>query len=423
VPGREGDLRLVAHVRRTEGAWPSARDLRLGLKDALPSFMIPAAFFVIDDLPVSERGKIDREALRQSALGAVVPEAEYVAPRTELEQDLAEIVADVLHLDRVGVDDDLFGLGADSFTAAELIAGIGERLGIELSAGDLYEAPTVGSLAARFGDSARAVERLVFPLYTGGSGAPFFLVSGIAHAGMLALRRLARRLDRPTYSFTPHGYTKRGIPDRTIETTATRFLGALRRVQPAGPYLIGGYSFGALVGYEMAQQLHAAGEEVALLVLLDPASASSGLRGNVERVSARARRRSPRQAAVARQMAKHAALWVGHGIETKTAGILVRPPRRQFRIFVLLSLRMGRRYRPRPYGGTALVLRTGGWRALDRLDLGGSFLTGEKRLVLIPGNHITAIHEPHAEALGALLREALAAADPSTSAATARAAP
>ncbi len=414
VPGRDGNVRLIAHIHPAGRAWLATRELRIALSQELPPFMIPALFFPVERIPRTDRGKIDREALRQSALGAAGPAVEYLAPRTELEQTIAEIAADVLGLDEVGVRDDLFGLGADSLTTAELLSGIGERLGVDPVAADLYEGPTVESLALRFADGASSVERTVFPLYPGGSGTALFLVPGVAEGGILALRRLARRVDRPSFAFTPHGFARRGRPDRTVERAAARYVRALQGIQPAGPYLIAGYSFGALVAYEMAQLLRATGETVALLVLLDPVSSSPGLRAKVERVTQGRAGESMSRMTAARRMVRHAALWIAHGTQTVTAGILVRPPKEQSKVFVFLSLRMARRYRPRPYDGPALVLHTAGGYPLDRLDLAGRLLTGEKRVVEIPGGHITAIHEPHAGALAELVREALAEADPLT---------
>ncbi len=238
---------------------------------------------------------------------------------------------------------------------------------------------------------------------------------------MLALRRLSRRLDRPTYSFIAKGFGSRALPDRTVESTAARFLGALRAVQPSGPYLIGGYSFGALVGYEMSQQLCAAGETVALLVLLDPATNVSTYRVRVQQIAAGTRRDLTSRGAKARRMVRHAVLWIAHGVELSTAGLLMRSPEHQLRVFFLLNLRMGRRYRPKPYAGRALVLRTKSWERIDRLDLAGKLITGETQVVDIPANHITMLHEPHGTTLAGVLREALATAQEDASTQGARA--
>ncbi len=407
------DVRLVAHILPEGSERPTARDLRRALAEKLPSFMIPSTFLTVDGIPRNERGKIDREALRESAARAVPVRAEYTPPRTEREQALCEVVAEVLGLERVGVHDDVFDLGLDSLSWIELVVAIDDRFGAKLAPEDLSAVPTVEALAQWVAERKDSGERTVYPLRLGGSGVPFFCVPGGGGRG-LNLFLLARLIDRPTYSFVARGLARRAWPDRTVERAAARYISALRSIQPSGPYLIGGYSFGGLVAYEMARQLRSADESVALLVLLDPASQEPTYRGRVRRVAAGRFGEPSGRVAVARRLARRAALSVRHRIETATAGIVERSPDRQLGIFLFLSIRMGRRYRPRPYDGPALVLRTGGWQELDHIDLGGGLLVGEKQLIEIPGDHGTMLREPHVATVAAGLRDALAAADPTT---------
>jgi thioesterase domain-containing protein/acyl carrier protein len=360
---------------------------------------------------VNERGKTDRDALRQAALAAERRVRGYEGPRTPSELALVEILAELLDAERVGVDSDFFELGIDSFTVVELLAAIEERFGVDLAAADLFELPTAAALAARLDHGAGSTNRLVVPLYTGGSGVPFFVVAGGGGTGMVALRRLGLRIDRPLYSFLQRGFLERARPDRTVERTAKRFVTALRAVRPAGPNLLGGYSFGCLVAFEMAQQLRSAGAEVALLVLFDPATSEAGQRERVERI-ARGRNRSPAgRVRTFGRLARHAGLWLKHGAISRTAGLVKRPPLQQEGAYFLLNLRLSRRYRPRPYGGKALVLRTRSWTSFDRIDLGGAFLSGEKQIVAVAGSHDTMLLEPHVAALVPLLRDALEATD------------
>jgi thioesterase domain-containing protein/acyl carrier protein len=407
VPTQAGDTALVAHVLPDGESRPTAKDLRLGLAQRLPPYMIPSAFFAVDGIPRNERGKLDREALRQAALGAVPAETAYAPPRSRCERELAELVAEVLGLDRVGVHDDVFDLGADSFAAVELLAAIGERLGVELAPGDLLEASTIEALALRIEHEHSSAGHALFPLSLGGSGTPFFLVSSFDGA-MLPLRPLARRLDRPTYSFVPRGVDTRAWPDRTIEQAAARYVHAVRAIQSGGPYLIGGYSFGGLVAYEMSRQLVALGETVSLLALIDPAAP--------ERVDPAATRRLARGLDPApsltsawleraRRVADRFVPWCA----AVTAGIVPWEPRRQSAAFFCLSLRMQGRYRPGPYDGAALFLLTEQWERLQSRPLG--LVGGEKRSVRIPGDHVSLLREPHVAALASVLKAALLAAD------------
>jgi acyl-coenzyme A synthetase/AMP-(fatty) acid ligase/thioesterase domain-containing protein/acyl carrier protein len=407
VPAQAGDTTLVAHVLPEEESRPSARDLRLGLAQRLPSYMIPSAFLAVDAIPRNERGKVDREALRQAALGAAPAETAYVPPRSRRERELAELVAEVLGLERVGVHDDVLDLGADSFAAVELLAAIGERLGVELAPGDLLEASTIEALALRIEDEQSSAGHVLFPLSPGGSGTPFFLVSSFDGA-MLPLRPLARRLDRPTYSFVPRGVDTRAWPDRTIERAAARYVGAVRAIQAAGPYLIGGYSSGGLVAYEMSRQLAALGEKVALVALIDPAAPE-----RVDPVVIRRIARGLEPAPVGtttwlertRRVPDRFLQWCA-GL---TAGIVRWEPRRQSAAFFCLSLGTQGRYRPGPYDGATLFLLTERWERLLSRPLG--LMGGKQRSVRIPGDHVSLLREPHVATVASLLKEALLAAD------------
>ncbi|WP_156745579.1 MULTISPECIES: non-ribosomal peptide synthetase, partial [unclassified Mycobacterium] len=126
---RPGDKRLVGYV--TESA-PGALDVqaaRAGLRETLPPFMIPAALVVIDALPLTVNGKLDTRALPVPAYR----DADYRAPGTDLERLLAEAYAEVLGLDRVGLDDSFFDLGGDSLSAMRLIATLNKTLGAHRS--------------------------------------------------------------------------------------------------------------------------------------------------------------------------------------------------------------------------------------------------------------------------------------------------
>jgi len=124
-------------------------ELRRAVKTQLPDYMVPAAFVVLDALPLTAHGKVDRAALpAPDSARPVLPEA-YTAPRTPLEESLAQIWADLLGLERVGVDDNFFELGGHSLLATQVISRLRDRLGIELPVRALFEEPTVAGLAGR----------------------------------------------------------------------------------------------------------------------------------------------------------------------------------------------------------------------------------------------------------------------------------
>jgi amino acid adenylation domain-containing protein len=144
---RPGDVRLVAYLVGVDGATPAVESLRPHLERILPAYMVPSTFVVVDGLPKTANGKVDRTGL--PALDCRRPElsAAYVAPRTETQRRLAAIWSELLGVEKVGLNDDFFDLGGYSLLATRVIARVTERLHVELALRYLFERPTVAELA------------------------------------------------------------------------------------------------------------------------------------------------------------------------------------------------------------------------------------------------------------------------------------
>jgi acyl carrier protein len=139
-----GDKRLVAYlVARREQSF-DASDVRKYLKQRLPEYMIPSALVRLDELPLTPSGKVDRGLL--PAPGSV-QRSEFIAPRTPVEEKIAEIWAEVLRVDRVGMDDNFFELGGHSLLATQVVSRMRAILKLDIPLRSLFEAPTVGDLA------------------------------------------------------------------------------------------------------------------------------------------------------------------------------------------------------------------------------------------------------------------------------------
>ena len=143
-----GDLRLVAYVVPTPGYDVAADDLHGFLRTRLPEYMMPAAFVRMDALPETPNGKIDPSALPAPDERNSMRAASDASPRTAIEEQLAAIVATVLGLERVGMDDDFFLLGGHSLLGIQLISRIRDTFAVELPLLALFEAPTVAELSA-----------------------------------------------------------------------------------------------------------------------------------------------------------------------------------------------------------------------------------------------------------------------------------
>ncbi|HEV8340935.1 MAG TPA: alpha/beta fold hydrolase, partial [Candidatus Binatia bacterium] len=264
--------RLVAYVvAQREPPHPTANDLRSFLKEKLPEYMVPAIFVLLDALPLMPSGKVDRRAL--PAPDRTRPELEkaFVAPRDDLELQLTQIWEQVLGVRPIGVRDNFFELGGHSLLAARLFASIENRLGKKLPLSTVFQGATVEHLAGILRQDAKpAPPSSLVAMQPGGSKRPLFLVHP-AGGHVFPYVHLARYLgpDQPCYGLQARGLEEGEEPQTRIEDMATDYIKALRTVQPKGPYLLGGWSMGGLVAFEMAQQLHAQGEGVDLLALLD----------------------------------------------------------------------------------------------------------------------------------------------------------
>lgn len=218
-------------------------------------------------------------------------DSEFAEPRDEVESTLVKFWSELLGVDRVGIDDDFFELGGYSLIAVRLFAKVRKQYQLEFPLSILFEAPTVSKLAAivrselglELGEESRGEVEVARPKWTHlvpmhvdlagtkkAERSPFFLCAGM-FGNVMNLRHLAGHVgaDQPFYGLQAKGVDGKSEPHRTFEEQAAAYLEEVRKVQPHGPYYLGGFSGGGIVAYEMAQQLRAAGEEVGVLIMLD----------------------------------------------------------------------------------------------------------------------------------------------------------
>ena len=143
----EGDRRLIAYLSTRADSDLSTDELRRQLKERLPDYMVPSAFIILDELPLTPNGKVDRASLPDPGGPSRESAETYVAPSTPTEAVLADMWAEVLDIERVGVNDNFFDLGGHSLLATQLVSRVRNTLQLELPVALLFEAPTVGQLA------------------------------------------------------------------------------------------------------------------------------------------------------------------------------------------------------------------------------------------------------------------------------------
>ncbi|MFE6104394.1 non-ribosomal peptide synthase/polyketide synthase [Streptomyces laurentii] len=275
---RPGDKVLVAYTVPAPGQpAPDPATMRALLAEKLPDYLVPAVIVVLDALPLTANGKLDRAALPAPDQGAARTGR---GPRTPREELLCGLFADVLGADEVGIDDEFFALGGNSLLAAGLVSRIRAVLGVELGIQALFLAPTVAGLAAALDDEdpdAAGALDVLLPLRTRGDLPPVFCFHA---AGGLSWRyaALLRHLPagHPVYGLQARAFAEPGHRPANLEEAAADYVERIRSVQPSGPYHLVGWSLGGLVAQAAAVLLEEAGEEVATVAVLDSYPARPG---------------------------------------------------------------------------------------------------------------------------------------------------
>jgi len=265
-----GEKRLVAYVVLAEEIETIISDLRRWLKQRLPDYMVPSAFVILDEIPLTTNGKLDQRAL-PAPDGKQFQENSFVAPRNTLELLLTKSWEKVLEVRPIGVRDNFFDLGGDSLLGVRLFAQIEKVCGKRLPLATLFQAPTVEQLVSLLSDEKWSPSwSSLVAIQPGGSKPPLFCLH-LALGHVLFYRDLAHHLgsDQPVYAFQPQGLDGTRPPHTQIEEMASHYIKEMRALQPEGPYYLAGSSSGGLIAFEMAQQLHAQGQELALLAFFD----------------------------------------------------------------------------------------------------------------------------------------------------------
>ena len=281
---RTGMNRLVAYLVPADvGAGTS--ELRTFLKEKLPEYMVPTAFVTMEAFPLTPNGKLDRAALPEPEITRADIQSRFIAPRNEIEHRLAHIWERVIRIEPIGVTDSFFDLGGHSLLAVRLFTEIRRVFGTDLPLAAIFQHPTIEKVARiiQAGQREDSASSLV-AIQSGGSKPPIFFMHAYG-GGVFFYRELADNLgaDQPFYGLQSAGLDGKRPPHTKVENMAAHYIGEIKKVQPKGPYFIGGRCLGAYVAFEMANQLRERGDTVGLLGILDsywmPQESGNGRRG------------------------------------------------------------------------------------------------------------------------------------------------
>ncbi len=266
-----GGEMLVAYLVASQ-PWPHLHEEVMGfLRQYLPEPMLPSQYTLVDRLPLTTNGKVDRLRLPEQVIVPRLEAPPQAAARWSLEGSVVPIWEDVVEMRNLGIEDNFFSLGGHSLLAARVIARIRQQLGQTLPLALLFRCPTVAALARELASyPGRTTYPLTIPLSQISHKQTLFCIPGVG-GHVFSFLPLARQLRAPfsVVGLQPPGLDDGRAPIGTIEGLAARFCQEIQLRQPSGPYTLLGYSFGGLVVFEMARQLHGQGAAINWLGIID----------------------------------------------------------------------------------------------------------------------------------------------------------
>ena len=266
---KENDKRLIGYVV-PEGEF-NKEGIVGYLQSKLPAYMVPRLFIELNKIPLTGNGKLDRKALPDPDLLPEYGKKKNRQAQTDAQKFVAAIWEEALKLRHISIDDDFFELGGHSLIAVKVMKTIEEKTGQRLPITALFEAPTVEKLSLMLDLDEKAISwKSLVPIKPEGNKPPLYIIHG-SGLTVLVFHALAKGLDadQPVYGLQARGLNGVDEPFDTMEDIAAYYISEILEQNPDGPYNLAGYSFGGIVGFEMAKQLEAMGKEVNMLAIFD----------------------------------------------------------------------------------------------------------------------------------------------------------
>ncbi|MBW4546637.1 MAG: amino acid adenylation domain-containing protein [Symplocastrum torsivum CPER-KK1] len=416
-----GNKRLVAYfVAQPEQTFTSS-ELRQFVKQKLPDYMVPSTCVQMDTLPLTPNDKVDRRALPAPDLTRQESSEAFVAPRDELELQLTKIWEQVLGIQPIGIQDNIFELGVHSLLAARLANQIEQTFKKNLPLTTIFQAPTIKQLAHILRQEAWSAPCSSLVVIQPGAAKPPLFCIHVLGEGLSFYRPLARYLGReqPLYGLSAQILDEHQAPPNQIEELAAYYIKEMQALQPEGPYYLAGVSFGGQVAFEIARQLTAQGQAVGLVALLD--SYSPG---------------EPEGLSQLKQVSVHISNFFQSGpayivkkVKTKIEELTNRfqlisckfyqwsgrPLPQTLRLLMILeeNRQAGEKYVPQVYSGQVTLFRsTDDQKYFSRAYLESGYgwqdlAAGGVEIHDIPGDHLGILAEPNVQVLGEKLSKCL----------------
>lgn len=264
--GPDGTKSLVAYVVMNKGKKFNQQSIRAYLREKLPAFMVPSFFVELEKVPVTPVGKIDRKKLPPPTFS--LSNENIVLPRTEVEAKLVNIWESILNISPIGIKERYFEIGGNSLLAMRMFSEIKKTFKKSLPVSIIFQEDTIERLAKYLSSFDQASDSSLVPIQPQGTKPPLFCVHG-GGGEVLIYRGLSVSLgvDYPVYGLRYTG--SQNDTSISVESLAEKYIEDIREIQPAGPYYILGFCFGGAIAYEMSNKLLKAGQEVAVLAILN----------------------------------------------------------------------------------------------------------------------------------------------------------
>jgi thioesterase domain-containing protein/acyl carrier protein len=281
VTEKEGKLKVSLHYKTDLFDDTSITQILENFQTLLESVVANPDQY-LEDLPLfgGKNGKVDQQELSVPDSTEPTLKTGYVVPRNQLELDLTQIWQQVLNLEKISILDNFFEIGGHSLLVMHLFAKIQKKFGQNLPLSTLFQFPTIAGMSEvlRQLGCSNLWSSLV-PIQPKGTKLPLFCVHDV-FGDVLSYGNLVHHLgeDQPVYGLQAQGLDGQQSPCTQMGQIATNYIKEIKNIQPQGPYFLAGHSFGGVVIFEMAQQLHRQGERVALLALIDTAAPGTCIR-------------------------------------------------------------------------------------------------------------------------------------------------
>ncbi len=384
---RPGDQRLVAYCVAKVETELNNTALAGHLRRRLPDYMIPAAFVAIESFPLTPSGKVDRRALpAPSDSRNQSGKSEFMPAGNPTQAIIVELWEELLGVRLIGITDNFFELGGHSLLAIQMLSKLEQKLGRRIPVAAFFHRADIFGLnhALAIQNQELSTSQVVRFRKGAPTKRPLFFLHGDFLGDGLYCRSLVKSLspDLPVFVIHPNGVVD-NQPRETIEEIAEHHMQRLRRIQPQGPYRLGGYCNGAVEAFELAQRLRAAGQQVEALIMIDPPSPSQRPHIDI-----------------------HQSLSFSVDVSMTTKSPLQDPELRSRSLFrrrqalLTIARRAMQNYFPMPYAGRLTLVRSEAsnpesaenWKALAT----------EAEIHHLPGNHETLITQ-HASAIAEVI--------------------